>query len=103
MINGMATIRNKRRNKFPIRCAALPTHRAQELPYSQKSSAVSACLAASFSTYEGVIDSLRNLLVREHQWLDDKAELLYSRHSPTSAGDEPSRRASTERLLRRDE
>src|SRR3954463_11409737 len=39
-------------------------------------------LAGSFGTYEAVVESLRQTLVGTAKWLDDKAELQYSSHSP---------------------
>jgi hypothetical protein len=39
-------------------------------------------LAGWFQAYEGVVESLRRNLNAALTWDDDKAELLFSRHSP---------------------
>lgn len=41
-----------------------------------------AGLAGWFQAYEGVVESLRRNLDAALKWDDDKAELLFSRHSP---------------------
>lgn len=39
-------------------------------------------LAGWFQAYEGVVESLRRNLDAALKWNDDKAKLLFSRHSP---------------------
>jgi hypothetical protein len=39
-------------------------------------------LAGWYQAYEGVVESLRRNLDAALKWDDDKAELLFSRHSP---------------------
>jgi hypothetical protein len=39
-------------------------------------------LGGSLAAYESVIEALRRTLEASVQWLDDKAELLHSQHSP---------------------
>jgi hypothetical protein len=47
-------------------------------------------LAGWFQAYEGVVEALRQNLNAASTWNDDKAELLFSRHSPLDRRRRPS-------------